>query len=156
MFFLKIIIIYSLLSGFVFRYWTCNLCSVSFFPPRDPELIAPERGCAVWGESRAMEAQHSCNWNGSFLNQEDDLCSHRSPRPDWMMNMEKTVRSNTLWCVHGVRFHWPVHFLLFLLACYFHSTSLRQGSDMLIVKILFLHRECAELDKDGCAVRASW
>lgn len=151
------IIIYSLLSGFVFRYWTCNLCSVSFFPPRDPELIAPERVCGVWGESRAMEAQHSWNWNGNFLNQEDDLCSHRNPRPYWMMNMEKTVPSNTLWCVQGVRFHWPVHFLLFLLASViFYSTSLRQGSDMLIVKILFLHPECAELDKDGCAVRASW
>lgn len=43
------------------------------------------------------------------------------------------------------------YFLLF-----FNFTSLRQGSDMLIVKIIFFHPECSELDKDGCAVRASW
>lgn len=112
---------------FCFFFIACWLClqvhviyglghfSLPPLPPHDPRLTAPERGCGVWGESRVMEAHHSRNWNGNFLIQEDDLCSHRNPRLYWMINMEKIVPSNTLWCVHGVHVHWSVHFLFFLL-----------------------------------------
>lgn len=144
---------------FFIAFWLCLQVHVICHPLRFLPMISGSRGCGVWGESRVTEAHHSRNWNGNFLIQEDDLCSHRTPRPYWMINMEKIVPSNTLWCVHGVHLHWSVHFLFFLLflpVSYFYSTSLRQGSDMLIVKIIFLHPECAELDKDGCAVRASW
>lgn len=87
-----------------------------------------------------------------FLTQGDDLCSHRNPRPYRIIKMEKIAPSDILWRIFSL-----VRSLLLppLLSC-FHSTSLRQGSDMLIVKIIFLHPECAELDKDRCAAAASW
>lgn len=138
---------------------TSNLWSVSFLPPslppHDPRLSVPERGCGVWGESRVMEANCSHNWNGNFMIREDDLCSGRNPRPHWIINMGKSLPSNTIWCIFIGQFTPAASSPSSSSSSppLFFSTSLGLGSDMLSGKIIFLHPECAELDKDLCAER---
>lgn len=133
-------------------YDPCHF-SLHLFLSRDPRLTVLIRGHGVWGESPVMEGNHSRNWNGNFLIQEDDLCWHRNPQPHCIIN---TWGKKTFHRIHCsvVSLMCPLSPLPPLpslppLLCYFYSTSLRLDCDMLIGKIIFLHPECAGLDKDG-------